>query len=128
VPQRVPSTICGSLNPTPKFTQLYGELLLGDLPAPAGSRVEVLTPRGEIAGCFVLEKPGVVGFMHVYGEDATADPPIAGFRDGEPLAFRVNGMLVETEPLTWHDDWASHAVALQVDVMQIYLPLVIRNQ
>ncbi|OQA16637.1 MAG: hypothetical protein BWY63_02679 [Chloroflexi bacterium ADurb.Bin360] len=128
IPQQAPPTVCASLNPTPKFTQLYGELLLGDLPAPAGSRVEVLTPRGEIAGCFVVEKPGVVGFMHVYGEDATADPPIAGFRDGEPLTFRVNGVLVENEPLIWHDDWASHAVALQVDVMQIYLPLVIRNQ
>ena len=126
-PERVATSGCGNLNPTPQFTLLYGDLLLGDRPAPAGSRVEVLTPRGEVAGCFVLQKPGIIGFMQVYGEDAALPPTIAGFRAGEPLAFRVNGIPVEIEAQVWQDDWTPHAIMLRADYVQVYLPLVLRG-
>lgn len=119
---------CADLRPTPQFTLLYGNLSLAGHPAPVGSRVEVLTPRGELAGCFVVEKPGLVGLMPVYGADAMATPPLAGFQEGEALAFRINGMPVEAAALTWQDDWAAHAITLQGDGMQIYLPLVVRER
>ncbi len=126
-PERVGASGCENLNPTPQFTLLYGDLLLGGRPAPVGSRVEVLTPRGEVAGCLVLEKPGVIGFMQVYGEDAALSPTIAGFRAGEPLAFRVNGMPVDTETRVWQDDWTAHIITLRADYVQVYLPLVLRG-
>lgn len=119
---------CADLRPTPQFTLLYGNLSLAGHPAPVGSRVEVLTPRGELAGCFVVEKPGLVGLMPVYGADARATPPLAGFQEGEALAFRINGMPVEAAALTWQDDWTAHAITLQGDDMQIYLPLVVRER
>jgi len=127
-PQGVTSAACAGLAPTPTFMLLYGELWLGGQPAPAGSLLEVLTPRGEIAGCFELDRPGVIGLMHVYGEDTTATPPIDGFRDGEPLAFRVNGVLTEGEVLYWSDDWSPHAIALSAELAQVYLPIVIRGR
>ncbi len=127
-PQQMAATACAGLSPTPYFTLLHGELLLGERLAPAGSRVEALTPRGEVAGCFVLEKPGVIGFMPIYGEDANAVPAIVGFREGEPLTFRVNGIPVETEAPVWRDDWGTHAITLRVDYVPVYLPLVIRGQ
>jgi len=119
---------CADLRPTPQFTLLYGNLSLAGHPAPVGSRVEVLTPRGELAGCFVVEKPGLVGLMPVYGADARATPPLAGFQEGEALAFRINGMPVEAAALTWQDDWTAHAITLQGDGVQIYLPLVVRER
>ncbi|HOT93195.1 MAG TPA: CARDB domain-containing protein [Anaerolineae bacterium] len=119
---------CAGLSPTPHFTLVYGELLINEQPAPVGSRVEVLTPRGDIAGCVVLETPGAIGLMHVYGEDATSSPSIAGFREDESLTFRVNGIPVETSPLMWHDDWSSHSVSLQADYKHVYLPLVMRER
>jgi len=119
---------CVGVSPTPQFTLVYGELLINEKPAPVGSRVEVLTPRGDIAGCFVLESPGGVGLMHVYGADDTASPPINGFREGETLVFRVNGIPVVTAPLMWRDDWSPHPVSLEADHIHIYLPLVIRER
>jgi len=119
---------CVGVSPTPQFTLVYGELLINEKPAPVGSRVEVLTPRGDIAGCFVLESPGGIGLMHVYGEDDTASPPISGFREGEALMFRVNGIPVETAQLMWRDDWSPHPVSLEADPIHIYLPLVIRER
>ena len=119
---------CVGVSPTPQFTLVYGELLINEKPAPVGSRVEVLTPRGDIAGCFVLESPGGVGLMHVYGADDTASPPINGFREGETLVFRVNGIPVVSAPLMWRDDWSPHPVSLEADHIHIYLPLVIRER
>ena len=124
-PQIAPT--CANLLPTPYFTLLYGELLLNGQPASVGTRVEVLTPRGELAGCFTLAEPGKIGMMPVYGEDATAEPSLGGFRVGEPLAFRVNGIPVATAARTWQDDWTPHAVTLDTQHSHIYLPLIIRQ-
>ncbi len=119
---------CVGLSPTPQFTLVYGKLLINERPAPVGSRVEALTPRGDVAGCVVLETSGDIGFMHVYGEDDAGSPSIGGFREGEVLTFRVNGMPVEFTPLVWRDDWSPHSVSLQVDYMQVYLPMIIRER
>jgi hypothetical protein len=113
--------------PTPYFTLLYGSLTLNGAPAPVGTRVEVITPRGEVAGCFIVDEAGRYGFMPVYGEDG-GDPPIPGFREGEPLILRVNGWLVESAAApTWTDDKLPHRVDLAVTVpYRLYLPLMLR--
>jgi subtilase family serine protease len=119
--------LCSEVAPTPYFTLLYGSLTLNGAPAPVGTRVEVITPRGEVAGCFIVDEAGRYGFMPVYGEDG-GDPPIPGFREGEPLILRVNGWLVESAAApTWTDDKLPHRVDLAVTVpYRLYLPLMLR--
>jgi hypothetical protein len=113
--------------PTPYATLVYGTLSLNGAPAPAGTRVEVVTPRGEVAGCFVVERVGQYGLMHVYGADNTAQPPIGGFQEGEPLSFRVNGIPASASTtLFWQDDKAPHEVDLNVRLHSIYLPLILQ--
>ncbi|RLC86209.1 MAG: hypothetical protein DRI79_10345 [Chloroflexi bacterium] len=114
--------------PTPFFTLVYGEARINGRPAPPGTRVEVLTPRGEVAGCAVVRQAGRYGYVHVYGADSS-EPPIPGFRPGEPLAFRVNGLpAIPSGRVTWRDAWEPHAVNLSVWVRSVYLPVVLNSQ
>ena len=122
-----PTGICPEVAPTPYFTLLYGSLNLNSAPAPVGTRIEVITPRGEVAGCFIVDEAGQYGFMPVYGEDA-GNPPIPGFREGEPLTLRFNGWYVAsvTTP-TWTDDKQPHRVDMAVTIpYRLYLPLLLR--
>ena len=121
---------CYGVPPTPFFTLVYGELAAGDRPAPLGAVIEVLTPRGEVAGCGVVRHEGHYGFLHVFGEDG-GDPPVPGFRDGEPLAFRVNGVPASAKPRqTWANDLTPHQVDLAVDSVRfdLYLPLAVSGK
>lgn len=121
---------CGTSNPTPNLTLVYGDLELNGRPAPAGTRVEAITPRGEVAGCFLVREQGQLGLMHVFGEDPTANPPIGGFREGEPLALRVNGQPADlTTPLTWQPDRETHRVSasLQNGSSTLYLPIIVKE-
>jgi hypothetical protein len=118
------ASACQAISPTPFLTLLYGQVTLNAAPAPAGTVVEIVTPRGEVAGCAVVRGAGEYGYVQVYGEDPT-DPPIPGFRDGEPLAFRVNGRPVAAVPaLTWQNDRTLHAVDLAVGGRKMWLPAV----
>ena len=118
---------CDALSPTPYATLVYGYLQLNGTAAPPGTVVEVLTPRGDVAGCCVVATAGQFGLMHVYGEDATATPVIPGFRAGEALAFRVNGMPVDAPvAVLWSDDKAPHEVTLEATIHSTYLPVVRR--
>jgi len=124
-----PLHLCTSaqLQPTPYATLVYGTLSLNGAPAPAGTRVEVVTPRGEVAGCFVVVRAGQYGLMYVYGADDTAQPPIGGFQEGEPLRFRVNGIPASTSIApSWQDDKAPHRVDLNVGLYPLYLPLILK--
>jgi len=115
--------------PTPYATLVYGTLSLNGAPAPAGTRVEVVTSRGEVAGCFVVVRAGQYGLMHVYGADNTAQPPIGGFQEGEPLRFRVNGIPASTSIApSWQDDKAPHRVDLNVGLYPLYLPLILKSR
>jgi hypothetical protein len=121
----VDATSCPTLAPTPYLTLLYGQARLDGAAAPAGAVVEIVTPRGEVAGCTVVREGGQYGYVHVYGEDPT-DPPIPGFRPGEPLAFRVAGRPVAAVPsLAWQNDRTPHAVNLGMDSRPVYLPMVV---
>ncbi|RME58771.1 MAG: hypothetical protein D6790_11485 [Caldilineae bacterium] len=119
------SGVCPDVSPTPLFTWLYGDFQLNGQPAPEGTRVDVLTPRGELAGCFLVDTPGQYGFLPVYGADAGA-PPLPGFTDGEPMRLRVNGREIEqADALRWRNDKESHRVDLDVNLPErFYLPFV----
>jgi len=115
--------------PTPYATLVYGTLSLNGAPAPAGTRVEVVTSRGEVAGCFVVVRAGQYGLMHVYGADNTAQPPIGGFQEGEPLHFRVGGIPASTSIApSWQDDKTPHRVDLNVGLYPLYLPLILKSR
>jgi hypothetical protein len=125
---------CEAVSPTPFLTLVYGQIEVNGDPAPVGTRVEAITPREEVAGCFVVHHPGLFGLMHVYGEDATAEPPIAGFRAGEALAFRVNGAPADASTgVLWQDDRMPHTTVLSATVSiapggDIYLPLILKGE
>lgn len=109
-----PVASCPPLANTPSFTQFYGVLQLQGRPAPAGTVIEAVTPRNEIAGCFVVTAPGLYGYLRVYGEDTTATPRLPGFREGESVRFRVNGQeLAVTAP--WSGDRDLHRLDLTVE-------------
>jgi len=118
--------ICNDVSPTPAFTWLYGELRVNGQPASVGSRVDVLTPRGELAGCFAVDAAGLYGFLPVYGAD-NGNPPLPGFAEGEAMTLRVNGQTVTlAEPLLWRNDKQEHQIDLSatVEERRFFLPLI----
>ncbi|RLC76238.1 MAG: hypothetical protein DRI61_13645 [Chloroflexi bacterium] len=117
---------CEEVTPTPYFTLLYGSVTINGAPAPVGTKVEVITPRGDVAGCFIVRHAGLYGYVHVYGEDES-DPPIPGFRSGEPMNFRANGFpATPSVAITWDNDLTPHAVDLSLTVHRVYLPVVLK--
>ncbi|MCX7689067.1 MAG: hypothetical protein N2045_13975, partial [Fimbriimonadales bacterium] len=120
------SNTCQHVSPTPYRTLLYGALTINGQPAPAGTRVEIVTPRGDVAGCFVTRQAGLYGYVQVYGEDHSP-PLLPGFRLGEPLAFRVNGLpAIPMGTMSWQDDLSPHAVNLNATRNEVYLPLILK--
>ncbi len=120
---------CAGVQNTPYLTMAYGHVLWHGQPAPVGSVVEAVTPRDEVAGCFEVTTAGAYGVMQLYGADD--DGGIPGFRPGETIHWRVNGVDAKGAPdFTWGDDKAVHEVALSVasrsssGVAPIFLPLV----
>jgi hypothetical protein len=105
--------------PTPYFSEVYGDVTINGDPAPAGTAIQALNPRGETVGCYAVDSGGQYGFMRIYGEDGSATPPIPGMRDGEVVAFRVNGAPAVATPLFyWHDDHSTHRVDLNAGVIE----------
>ena len=119
--------VCPSVRASPYLTLAYGEAWLDGRPASVGSVVEAVTPRGEVAGCFVVQHEGAFGVMPVYGADADGVTP--GFREGEAIVWRVNGQAAAGLELAWADDKETHQVRLEAggtgDWM-IYLPAIIK--
>jgi len=102
--------ICAGALPSPYFMVLYGTVWVNGVPALPGTKVEVLTPRGDIAGCFRVQQGGRYGFVHVFGADDMGTP---GFWADEALRFRVNGQeIAPLTPVLWGDDKAPHRVDL----------------
>ncbi len=118
---------CDAQQPTPHFALVYGRLAGGEGgPAKVGTVVKALTPRGEVAGCLEVQYPGEYGYMRIYGQDL-GDSQIPGFRDGEPVAFQVDGLLATPSlDLTWSNDLMPRMVDLKASSASVpaYLPLV----
>ncbi len=115
---------------TPFVSYYYGAVTVAGRPAPMGTVVEALNPRGEVVGCFEMAEEGAYGLMGVYGEDAASSPPIPGMREGETVSFRVAGLPAEPAlpPVTWSGDRDVHEVPLGSDaqISVLYLPAVRR--
>ena len=111
---------CPEIPNTPYFTHYYRNVTIEGAPAPVGTIVTALNPRGDVVGCFEVTTPGLYGYMRVYGEDAAASPSIPGMRTGEPVTFEVNGVCADTDPapVLWQDDKGYHAVDLTSPCVQ----------
>ncbi|MCW1969491.1 MAG: hypothetical protein KIH69_015370 [Anaerolineae bacterium] len=88
-----------NIAPSPTFKIIYGELQLGDSPAPVGSKIEAMNAAGQVVGCTIVQTAGMYGMMQIYGADEFA----VGASPNEVLRLRVNGQLSEAN-LTWQDD------------------------
>jgi hypothetical protein len=115
-----------TVQPTPYLTLVYGQIEVNGSPAPAGTRVEAVTPGGEVAGCFAVQAAGYFGVMPVYGADADGITP--GFREGEAIAWRVNGQEATGPELTWANNKEVHQVRLEVSRAgsRAYLPVIVK--
>jgi len=122
--------LCGGVLPTPSATLLYGAVTINGQPAPAGSRIELVTPGGEIAGCIDTTASGFYGGVFAYGADETATPRIPGFAEGETIGVRVNGIPVQTETvLQWSDDKTLQTIDLTLDAAwNLYMPSVVQER
>jgi hypothetical protein len=113
--------VCPTVQNTQKFTFLYGEVTINATPAPPGSVVEARSPRGDTVGCRVVENAGEYPLMYVYGEETVAGTPIPGMREGEVIAFAVDGVPATPSPVpTWTNDKASHQVDLSATSAPCY--------
>ncbi len=92
---------------------------------PSGTRIEAITPRGEVAGCFTVTTPGEYGFLTLFGADEIENG-LPGFLSDEPVTLRVNGVIVPlVDPFLWQNDKLTHALDLVVDgagTIDLYLP------
>ena len=105
---------CDGLVTTPYFTQYYGSVRINGTDAPAGTLIEMYSPREDRVGCYVTTVAGIYPYTRVYGEDNSATPPIPGMRAGEAVTFKVNGVVATTNPATvlWQNDRVIHQVDL----------------
>ena len=108
-----PAGICPPVSNTLKYTIVYGAVTVSGQAAPVGAVVDAGSPRGDVVGCFIVATAGEYGAMFVYGEDNSVNPPIPGMKNGETIAFRVNGVTATADPaLPWADDKTAHMVNL----------------
>ncbi len=113
-----PSGVCPAVQNTLYFSIVYGPVTLDGVDAPVGTVVEARNPRGDTAGCFVATDAGSYGTFYVYGEDVSVKPPAPGMRDGEVVAFYVDGYSATASPqLAWADDHSIHQVGLDADTI-----------
>jgi hypothetical protein len=102
----VPAGTCPPVQISSLRTIVYGAVTVDGTNAAAGTVVEARSPRGDVVGCHVVTSPGSYGMMYVYGEDTSVSPPVPGMRNGETVAFWVDGVTATANPtLTWANDW-----------------------
>jgi hypothetical protein len=119
---------CG-VRSTPVWDVIYGSVDVNGEPAPVGTWVEILTPRGEVAGCYVVEEPGKLRMTHVYGAEGGGALFSPGFRTGEGLSFRVDGFPASiATDVAWRHAPSPQAVELNLSIQRVYLPLVMRER
>jgi hypothetical protein len=118
-----------SVGATPAWDVIYGSVDINGDPAPAGTRIEALTPRGEVAGCYIVEESGKLRMTHIYGAEGLGRSFGPGFRAGEPLSFRVDGLPAwASAGIAWRRAPHPQEIELQTTVHWVYLPMVIRTR
>jgi hypothetical protein len=121
-PQPTVSQGCDNVAPTPALTLVYGDVRISGQAAVPGTKVEALAPDGTLTGCFVVQNEGEFGLMHVYGAWTEEE---AGLRAGEPIGWRVNGVLAQAgEAILWQDDRTPHRLELDGVHPPLFLPLI----
>lgn len=109
----IPQGVCPEVQNTLYFTIVYGTVTRNGAAAPVGTVVEARSPRGDVVGCTVVTQAGSYGALYVYGEDTSVTPAVPGMRDGESVAFYVDGIAASAEPvLAWSNDHQFHTVTL----------------
>jgi len=113
--------VCPEIVRTPSSTILYGQINYRGVPAPIGTLVEFLTPRGEVAGCALTLAEGKLPLTQVYG--AFSDD--GGFSEGEMIEIRVNGFKESVQTgISWADDKIPHYVDLSFENYLYFLPIL----
>jgi len=98
--------------PTNSWVNVYGSSVTVDgSPIPVGAIVDAVTEDGTICGTFVVHTSGQLGFMPVYGDDATTSAT-DGLDAGESFQIVVNG--VETEETF---TWTGHADNVEIGTL-----------
>lgn len=117
-PAEVLGLVCGNVAPTPGVMFIYGRL--GESPGmPAGTRVEVLTPEGRVAGCATTGMAGEYGAVAAFGADG--DTP--GFHHGDAILLRINGKALRNTGLVWINDARIHRADVPGEY-GLYLPSI----
>ncbi len=121
---------CAGVSATPYASLLYGRAYLDGTPAPIGTVIELITPRGERAGCAAVGSGGVFGLSLAFGTDLARNIP--GFQDGETITLRMAGC--DALSVDWSADYQPSQVTLTVNgstcsavtTSNIFLPLIFR--
>jgi hypothetical protein len=87
--------------PTYINVDLYGEVYLNGEPAPEGTKIEAYAGNVK-CGEIIISRPGVYGFLHVYGDDPFS-PVQEGALPGDKISLRVNGIPVNANVI-WTKD------------------------
>ena len=107
------SNTCPSVQPSQKYTFVYGSVTLDNAPAMVGAVIEARNLQGQTFGCTMVENAGEYPLMYIYGEETIGGVTTPGMRQGEAVTFVVNGTLATANPvLSWTNDWTSHRIDL----------------
>lgn len=77
-----------SSEPTDKWMNFYGNLIISGKEAEMGDRIGVFDSASVLCGVFVVKEKGKYGFLHVYGDDLLTDKD-EGAVENEELNFRI---------------------------------------
>ncbi len=122
--QASPLSRC-NVAPTPLLTLVYGDVSINGQPAPVGARIEAMSSGGTIAGCFVVQKTGQFGLMHVYGGWDPTQSDETTSKEGEEILWRVNSVAAQSDvSLLWQSDLSPHRLNLATTMKPLYLPLI----
>lgn len=91
------------VTPTDQWISVYcGSPMLDSEPLSPGDTIAVYDPDGVLSGIGLVRSDGTYGFIPVYRDDTTSHDIDEGADPGDALAFRINGIVVETDmPVMW---------------------------
>jgi len=76
--------------PTPTGVDFFGKAYVNGTPVKIGDVITAYDPQGILCGKFVVKKPGLFGYLCVYGDDPTTDVD-EGALPGDTISFKING-------------------------------------
>lgn len=121
-----PQSTCPAVKLTPYLTLIYGEISLNGQPAPVGTSVEIVGPRGGVGGCSVVQQAGKLGLTAVYGYDKAEG--VDGFRPNQRLTLRVKGDSLTTD-LRWQNDKDVHQGIFDLtktEAQTLFIPIIMK--